>query len=51
MLNGLAAQQMDFAIWQYLAPPPICLPDISKVALPSVSHLISLFGVVLQRAL
>ena len=21
MLNGLAAQQMDFAIWQYLAPP------------------------------
>ena len=21
MLNGLAAQQMDFAIWQYLASP------------------------------
>ena len=50
MLNGLAAQQMDFAIWQYLASPHMSSGHIQS-GLPSVSHLVLLFGVVLQRPL
>ena len=30
MLNGLAAQQMDFAIWQYLASPHMSSGDIKS---------------------
>ena len=55
MLNGLAAQQMDFAIWQYLASPHMSSGHIKSgpafgFALGSW-HLVSLFGVVLQRPL
>ena len=30
MLNGRAAQQMDFAIWQYLASPHMSSGDIKS---------------------